>query len=111
MRQHSKKVSWTAGRLASGWFWGPLLTAWAVAGEAIAAGGGKPVTKLVNVVDTRNMSPGFVRWVADVYNTNLWLYGLLVVGIMAGMGIFFGSVFDRLIAMLGINLGKLDHHE
>jgi hypothetical protein len=78
---------------------------------AMAAGGGKPATKLVNVADTRMVEPGFSKWVADIYNNNYWLYGLLVVGIMAGMGLVLGLSFDRLIGFLGIDLGKLDHHE
>lgn len=73
--------------------------------------GGKPATKLVNVADTRAMAPGFSRWTADVYNDSLVLYGLVVVGIMAGMGAVLGFGFDRVVGLLGINLGKLDHHE
>ncbi len=78
---------------------------------ALAAGGGKPATKLVNVADTRNLEPGFEKFVADTYNDNLILFGLLVVVIMAGMGAVLGFTFDRLVGLLGINLGKLDHHE
>jgi hypothetical protein len=73
--------------------------------------GGKPATKLVNVADTRAMAPGFSRWLAEVYNDSLLLYGLVVVGVMAGMGAVLGFGFDRAMGLLGINLGKLDHHE
>jgi len=76
-----------------------------------AAGGGKPATKLVNVADTRGMEPGFSKWIADVYNTDLWLFGLVVVVLMAGMGFILGMSFDKLLSLLGLNLGKLDHHE
>ncbi|MBI5498801.1 MAG: hypothetical protein HY907_01050 [Deltaproteobacteria bacterium] len=82
-----------------------------VASTAQAAGGGKPATKLVQVIDTRRMDDGITRWVADLYNDNLWLYGLVVVGVMAVIGLALGLVFDRLVGLLGINLGKLDHHE
>jgi hypothetical protein len=82
---------------------------WLLALEAMASA--KPATKLVNVADTRLMDPGFSKWVADVYNSNLWLYGLIVVTIMATMGLVLGFGFDRVIAMVGIDLGKLDHHE
>ncbi len=78
---------------------------------AFAADGGKKATKLVNVADTRDMRPGVSRWIADVYNSDLWLYGLIVAGIMAGMGLVLGLGFDKLIGLLGINLGKLEHHE
>ena len=79
--------------------------------EALAAGGGKPATKLINVADTRGMDAGLSMWIADVYNGNLWLFGLMVVVIMAGMGAVLGFGFDKLIGLLGIRLGKLDHHE
>ena len=81
-----------------------------IAGEALAAGG-KPATKLINVADIRTMGPGLSRWIAEVYNDNLWLYGLLVVVTMALMGSILGFGFDRLVGMLGIDLGKLEHHE
>jgi hypothetical protein len=76
--------------------------AWAAAG---------PASKLVNVADTRNMSPGLSKWIADLYNSNLWAYGAAVVLIMAAMGYILGSGFDRLMGLVGINLGRLDHHE
>ncbi|MBI5491130.1 MAG: hypothetical protein HY905_27610 [Deltaproteobacteria bacterium] len=81
-----------------------------VASTAQAAGG-PPATKLVQVIDTRRMDDGVTRWVADLYNDNLWLYGLVVVVVMALIGLALGLIFDRLVGLLGINLGKLDHHE
>ena len=86
------------------------LTTIATASAAWAAGG-KPASKLVNVADTRGMSPGLSKFIADVYNDNLILFGLLVVVLMASMGGILGWGFDRLVGLLGINLGKLDHHE
>jgi hypothetical protein len=76
-----------------------------------AAGGGKPATKVYNVADTRSLEPGLAKWIADVYNGNLWVFGLLVVVVMAGMGLILGFGMDRLLKLLGINLGKLQHHE
>jgi hypothetical protein len=88
-----------------------LLTTLLSWSQALAAGGGKPATKLVNVADTRLMSPGLGKWLAGIYNDSYWLYALVSVGIMAGMGIVLGLGMDRLISLLGINLGKMDHHE
>jgi hypothetical protein len=88
-----------------------LFTLVAACGQVLAAGGGKAATKLVNVADTRALPPGYSRWVADIYNTNLWLFGLLVVVVMVLMGLVLGLAFDKAIGLLGINLGKLDHHE
>jgi hypothetical protein len=75
------------------------------------AGGGKPATKIYNIADTREMSPGISKWIADLYNSNLWLFGLMVVVVMAGMGLVLGFSMDAMLKLLGINLGKLQHHE
>lgn len=89
--------------------------AWAIAiwflSSLAWAGGGKPATKLVAVADTRDLQPGLSKFIADVYNDNLVLFGLLVVVLMAGMGALLGFFFDKIVGLLGINLGKLDHHE
>jgi hypothetical protein len=80
------------------------------AASAFAAAA-KPATKIVNVADTRKIPPGPTRWIADLYNTSYWQFGLLVVVLMAGMGIVLGYGCDRLVSLLGINLGKMQHHE
>jgi len=49
--------------------------------------------------------------VADIYNSDLWLYGLTVILVMAGMGFIIGFGMDKLVSHLGIDLGKLEHHE
>ena len=85
-----------------------LVWLWAL---PVLAAGGKPATKLVNVADTRRLEPGLAMWIADVYNQNLWLFGLLVVGSMAGLGLVLGYGSDRVVRLLGIDLGRLEHHE
>jgi hypothetical protein len=86
------------------------LAALAIAFEALGAPA-KPAKQLVNIADTRALLPGLTRWIADVYNTSHWKFGLLVVVVMAGMGLILGYGFDRLVATLGIDLGRLEHHE
>ncbi len=98
------------GRFGKALLGGVLLLAFS-SGQALAAGGGKAATKLINVADTRDMNSGLSRWIADVYNGNLLVFGLVVVVVMALQGAILGLFFDRLIALLGIKLGKLEHHE
>ncbi len=86
------------------------LAALVVALEARAAPA-KAAKQLVNIADTRALPPGLTRWIADVYNTSHWEYGLLVVVVMAAMGLILGYGFDRLVGTLGIDLGRLEHHE
>ena len=75
------------------------------------AGSGSSESTLVNVADTRGLPPGLSRWIADVYNQSLWLYGLTVVVVMAGMGLVLGLLTDRLVGMLGVHLGRTTHWE
>jgi hypothetical protein len=75
------------------------------------AAGGPPATPLVNVIDTRSMPPGFGKWISDIYNGNLVVFGLAVVVIMAVQGAVLGYGLDRIVRLIGIDLGKLDHHE
>ncbi len=86
------------------------LAVLAVALEALGAPA-KPAKQLVNIADTRALPPGLARWIADIYNTSHWEFGLLVVVVMAAMGLILGYGFDRLVATLGIDLGRLEHHE
>jgi hypothetical protein len=87
------------------------IVAGVVWAQDLLAAPAKPAQKLVNVADTRDMVPGFSHWLADVYNENLWWYGAVVVATMVVMGLGLGIVADRLVGLLGIDLGKLKHHE
>lgn len=82
----------------------------AASGSAWAAGG-PPATKLINVADTRNLDSGLSLWIAQVYNDSFLKFGLLTVVIMCAMGVVFGFAFDRAMGLLGLDLGKLSHHE
>ena len=80
-------------------------------GNVFAAGADQAETTLNHMADTRNMKPGLARAIGDLYNGDPWLYGLVVVLTMVVQGTLLGLVFDRLISLLGIRLGKIDHHE
>ena len=45
------------------------------------------------------------------FASSLAYYLVLVVVIMAGMGAGLGLIFDKAIGLLGIQLGRLEHHE
>jgi len=96
------------------WHWlAALLVILLLGSQAseVMAAGAAPAEKLVNIADTRFMEPGISKWVADLYNTSLFTFGLTVVLVMAVMGIVLGLVCDRLVGLLGLNLGKIQHHE
>lgn len=73
--------------------------------------GGGTATQLEAVADTRDLTPGFAKFLADTYNANLWLYGVYVVLAMATLGLILGLVVDKLMALTGIHLGKIEHRE
>jgi len=87
-----------------------IAVLWLGAAQALAGGGASEST-LVNVADTRQIPPGIGHWIAGLYNESFWLYGLTVVAVMVGMGLTLGLLADRLVALLGINLGRTAHHE
>ena len=84
-------------------------TAWLFAASAWA-GGGKPAGTLVHVADTRGTS-GLTRWVGDVYNDSYLLFAVVVVLVMSGMGLVLGVLSDKVMSRLGIDLGRMEHHE
>jgi hypothetical protein len=81
----------------------------ATTGTAWAAGG-PPATKLINVVDTRGLS-GMGLLVSQVYNQSFAQFGLLVVVVMVAQGVVLGFGMDKAMNLLGLDLGKLSHHE
>lgn len=78
---------------------------------SVMAAGPAPAEKLVNIADTRFLEPGLTKWVGDIYNTSLWTFGSVVVLTMAAMGLVLGMICDWLVGLLGLNLGKMQHHE
>ena len=83
---------------------------WVQTQDAMAAAA-KPATKLVNIADTRGLEPGITKWIGDLYNASDWQFATMVVVIMSGMGLVLGFGCDRLVGLLGIDLGKIKHHE
>ena len=90
------------------WSLGIPIVFLSLQGIAMAA---ETAEKLVNIADTTTLAPGLSKWIAGVYNTSYLNYGLLVVVTMAGMGLVLGLLCDRLVSTLGLNLGKMEHHE
>jgi hypothetical protein len=89
-----------------------LLVALAAAAMPFAAwAAAAAATKLEAVADTRDLGSGVSKMLADTYNSNLWVFGVCVVVIMAGMGLVLGYVVDRLMRLTGIELGKMEHRE
>ncbi|HOD67125.1 MAG TPA: hypothetical protein PKM94_10615 [candidate division Zixibacteria bacterium] len=82
-----------------------------LAADRLWAEGTAEAARVYNVADSRGMEAGPSKWIADVYNTSSWQYAVLVVAVMALMGLLLGYGTDRLLRLLRLNLGPLDHHE
>ncbi len=70
---------------------------------AWAAGGGSGVD-LVVVADTRVLHNSFIRYIADTYNTNAWLFATWATVLTAAFGAFLGFLMDFLMKRTGIDL-------
>jgi hypothetical protein len=87
------------------------MTLWFGPGAPYAIAGAEPAAQIQPPPDTTTAPSGFSRWITDLYHTNLYLYGVLVVVVMAGMGACLGYGMDRVIRLLGIDLGRLERRE
>jgi hypothetical protein len=66
--------------------------------------GGEAATNLVVVADTRRVSSGILRYFADLYNTNLWLFACWAVVLTALYGCFLGFLMDFIMSRTGLDL-------
>lgn len=71
--------------------------------EKILAAGDK-ATELVVVADTRVIESGILRYFADLYNTNIWLFAVWAVVLTAAYGCFLGWVMDKIMEHTGLDL-------
>lgn len=69
--------------------------------HALAAG--EKATELIVVADTRRVS-GIIRYIADLYNTNLLLFAVWAVVLTALWGAILGFLMDFLMLKTGLDL-------
>ncbi len=68
------------------------------------AGGGEKVDQLIIVADTRVINNAFVKYIADLYNTNTLLFAVWAVVLTAVYGAFLGFLMDFIMARTGLDL-------
>jgi phage shock protein PspC (stress-responsive transcriptional regulator) len=64
---------------------------------------GEAATNLVVVADTRRVS-GVLKYIADVYNTDPWLFAVWAVVITAVWGAILGFLMDFIMERSGLDL-------
>lgn len=65
---------------------------------------GEAATNLVNVADTRRVSSVFLHYIADLYNTNPWLFAVWAVVLTALYGFILGFIMDLIMSRTGLDL-------
>ena len=74
------------------------ISAWAASGEKLS--------EIVVVADTRVLSNPVMRYIADTYNTNLWLFAVWSVVLTAFFGALLGFLMDWLMNKTGLDLNS-----
>ena len=69
----------------------------------LAWASGEAATNLVVVADTRRVS-GVLKYIADTYNTDPWLFAVWAVVITAVWGAILGFLMDFIMARSGLDL-------
>lgn len=64
---------------------------------------GEKATNLVVVADTRRVS-GIMKYFANLYNTNPWLFAVWAVVLTALWGGILGFIMDRIMLKTGLDL-------
>ena len=61
-------------------------------------------------VDTSNLE-GIRLWLTNLYNDNRFLFALVVTVTMASVGVIIAFVTDFILKLVGLDVGKIEHHE
>jgi phage shock protein PspC (stress-responsive transcriptional regulator) len=69
----------------------------------LARASGEAATNLVVVADTRRVS-GVLKYIADTYNTDPWLFAVYAVVITAVWGAILGFLMDFIMERSGLDL-------
>ena len=72
--------------------------------------GGKKAKQLVHVADTRVLS-GIYLYFGNMYNENLFMFGIWTVVILTALGSGFGFLMDLIMSRTGLNLTSRELHE
>jgi ABC-type Fe3+ transport system permease subunit len=73
-----------------------LLPSWAL------AGGGK-ATNIVVVADTRRVT-GFLKYLSNLYNTDVWMFAIWAVVLTVVVGCTLGFLMDFVMERTGLDL-------
>jgi len=75
-----------------------------VAAPSLVWAAGEKASQLVVVADTRVIQNAALKYFADLYNTNIWLFAVWAVVLTAVYGCFLGLLMDFIMARTGLDL-------
>jgi hypothetical protein len=65
---------------------------------------GEAAGNLVVVADTRRVTSGILRYIADLYNTNPWVFACWAVVLTGLYGFVLGCLMDFIMSRTGLDL-------
>ena len=68
--------------------------------------GGEKASEIIVVADTRVLSNPVMRYIADTYNTNSWLFAVWSIVLTALFGALLGFLMDWLMNKTGLELNS-----
>ena len=66
--------------------------------------GGKKASELVVVADTRVITGSVMKYFANLYNTNIFLFAVWAVVLTGVYGAFLGWLMDKIMSHTGLDL-------
>ena len=81
----------------------PVASLWAAEGLEVP----EEMGKKVNLQGLSGINKFFAEW----YNSNLWVYAIIVTVLMGVVGMLIALVADIILKMIGMEVSKIEHHE
>jgi hypothetical protein len=66
--------------------------------------------QLTRQVNTAKLT-GIDQWLANIYNSQKFVFAIIVTTTMATVGILFALIADIILKVLGLEVTKIQHHE
>ena len=70
---------------------------------SLALASGEAAGNIVVVADTRRVT-GFMKYLSNMYNTDIWMYAVWAVVMTAALGCILGFLMDFIMSRTGLDL-------
>ncbi len=83
---------------------GLFMTVYLLLPAMVFAAGGGGESAIVVVADTRRVHGAIMKYFANLYNTNIFLFAVWAVVLTAAYGCFLGLIMDVIMSRTGLDL-------